>query len=313
MPDDFQQNSKPQSAGARLPTWSERIFLSDGGQLRPIVRGLLFGVGALLLEILVGGFVFTYTQHATVWWQLFWVSIATVPPLLLLSVIFVRFLDRQKFSSMGLSFAQGWFRQLALGAGLGLALQLLILAIFAATHSVHYSAGTAYNLHFWKNVALNVGLFFIAATVEELLFRGYAFQRFIEAFGVGGAVALTSVIFGLAHGGNPGAQVLSIFNTVLAGVLLALAYVRTRSMWMQIGLHCSWNFFMVTVVSLPVSGLSIGPTLFVAQNTGPAWLTGGSYGPEGGIGVTVISLVGIAWLILTRRLSPSHSLPEDLQ
>jgi membrane protease YdiL (CAAX protease family) len=195
----------------------------------------------------------------------------------------------------------------------GTALQLFILAILAATRSVHFSLAGEYNPHFWRLVGANVLLFAVAGAVEELVFRGYALKWAMMSVGAPAAIAISGILFGVAHGLNPGATFFSTLNTALAGILLALPYVRTRSMWMQIGVHWSWNVALCTIVSLPVSGINFGPHLFTTTDTGPAWLTGGNYGPEGGAVVTIACVAGIAWLISTRRLKPSPSTQKDLQ
>jgi uncharacterized protein len=313
MPTQMQPNEPENVPPARPPLWAERMFLNDGGRMRPIIRVMLFAAAVLLVNLEVGSAIFNFTRELSFWWQLFWSSLVLAVVLLFLSWIFVRLVDGRAFYSLGLNFRRGWGKQLSIGFGVGVALQLLVMAILAGTHSVRYSDGILYDIHFWKRVGLNAGLFFFAASVEELTFRGYAFQRLIESVGIGGAIIAPAVIFGLAHSWNPSATFFSALNTMLAGVVLAVPYVRTRSMWAQIGLHWSWNLTLATIVSLPVSGIGFGPSLFVAQDSGPRWLNGGPYGPEGGAAVTIVSVAAILWLARTRWLTPSHGVQEDLQ
>ncbi len=292
---------------------SERIFLGGDGRVRPIFRALAFAVAAFVLSVEISRAAFSFTQNSTFWAQLFWSSLALTVGFLLLSWLFVWLADGKRFSSLGLAFARGWSRELALGFGIGAALQILVLGAFLATRSVHFSNGVAHNLQFWHRVAANVALFLFAATVEELAFRGYAFQKLMESFGAAGALLVTSIIFGGLHFFNPNATIFSTINTILAGIVLAIPYIRTRSMWMQIGLHWSWNLAMATLVSLPVSGMNFEPHFFSTRDSGPAWFTGGIYGPEGGAVVTIVSVAAIAWLLWTRQLSSSHAPPEVLQ
>jgi membrane protease YdiL (CAAX protease family) len=313
MPIEPQPNNPKEMPPERQPLWSERVFLSDGGRLRPILRVLIFAFGVFLINVEVGGAVFNFNRANPLWWQLFWSSLALAISFLLLSWIFVRLVDGRPFSSLGLTLRPGWVKELCIGFGAGVALQLLVIAILAGTRSVHYSGGVLYDLQFWKRVGMNGGLFLIAAGVEELSFRGYAFQRLIDSVGTGTAIVASAVLFGLAHIGNPGATLFSTANTVLAGIVLVVPYVRTRSMWTQIGLHWSWNLAMATIVSLPVSGMKFVPNLLLAQNARWNWLSGGNYGPEGGVVVTVVSVAGILWLAWTKYLTPSPRAQEDLQ
>lgn len=292
---------------------AERAFLGTDGRLRPIFRALLFFLAVFVVNVEVGRVVYIATHNSSLWAQFFWSSLVLVIAFLLVSWVFLRAIDGKGFSALGLTFRRGWLMQLVGGFALGIVLQLLIAAVFLATHAVQFSRGGAFDLQFCKRVAGNGLLFALAAAVEELSFRGYGFQRLMDSIGTGGALVGTSALFGLMHLGNPNASFFSTLNTILAGILLAMPYVRTRRMWMQIGLHWSWNFAMATVLSLPVSGLQFRGNLFHSLDVGPKWLTGGSYGPEGGAAVTVVSLLAIIWLFLTRKLTPSPDTQEDLQ
>jgi hypothetical protein len=100
---------------------------------------------------------------------------------------------------------------------------------------------------------------------------------------------------------------------VLAGVLFSLTYLRTRALWLPLGLHWAWNFFQGEVFSLPVSGITFAKPMLHAAAVGPAWFTGGNYGPEGGLPVTVVVLAGILWVARTKRLAPSPAMREALE
>jgi membrane protease YdiL (CAAX protease family) len=297
----------------RQLSWIERVFLGNDANMRPLYKVVLFVIAVFLLNIEVGGIVFTFTRNLPLRYQFLWNSLALGIAFLLLSWFFLRVADGRKFSALGLTFRRGWGRELSLGFALGVTLQLLVMATLLATFSVHYSAGDIINLHFLRQAAELTALFALAAAVEELSFRGYAFQRLIDAVGAPTALVASSILFGLGHLGNPSATLFSTLNTILAGLLLGLPYIRTRSMWMQIGLHWSWNLTMAILVSLPVSGITFTPSLLTARESGPAWLTGAHYGPEGGAVVTIVSIAAIAWLLRTRHLTPSPAAPEDLQ
>jgi hypothetical protein len=135
--------------------------------------------------------------------------------------------------------------------------------------------------------------FVIAGATEELIFRGFPFQALVHNLRGPGAIAITSLIFGLAHVSNPGASVFSTINTMLAGIWLGVAYLMTRSLWLATGLHWSWNFAMVFIFGLPVSGLTtLGEFAWLRGLTGePMWVSGGSYGPEAGVAATLALLL----------------------
>ncbi|MGO4110359.1 CPBP family intramembrane glutamic endopeptidase [Paenibacillus sp. YAF4_2] len=159
----------------------------------------------------------------------------------------------------------------------------------------------------WSVIATQL----VAAFIEELIFRGLAFQA-IERMGGGWlALALTSLFFGIAHLGNPGATIwggLSI--TIEAGVLLGSAFLWRRNVWFIVSLHFLWNT-IEGLLGIPVSGHP-SSGLFTVEVTGPALLTGGKFGLEGSIIPVIISLlIAIPMLISARRkghlLSPRQN------
>jgi membrane protease YdiL (CAAX protease family) len=145
-------------------------------------------------------------------------------------------------------------------------------------------------------------LFFFVAVFEEVLFRGIFFRLLEEGLGTWAALALSALLFGFIHFGNPGATTLSAFAIALeAGVLLGAAYVATRSLWGPIGLHTAWNVFEGPVYGTRVSGVEL-PSLLDAHLVGPAWLTGGDFGPEAGLPAVVVGgALGILFLVLAAR------------
>jgi len=304
----------PDNPKARRPrSLGERVFLVDDGRLRAYVRVLLFIFCMLAIQVVVATVFQEYAHNISLWSLFFWSSVVLASAFFGLSWIFVRFVDHRDFSTLGLTLQPGWAKQLITGLAFGTALQLIVMAILAATHSVHYSPIAGYSFHIWRLVGANILLFAFAATVEELAFRGYAFKWLMWSVGTPAALIIAGIIFGAAHATNPSATFFSTLNTALAGILLAIPYVRTRSMWMQIGLHWSWNLMLCTIVSLPVSGINFGPGLFITENSGPRWITGGSYGPEGGAAVTFVCVAGIACLLSTNLLKPSPSAQKELQ
>lgn len=139
-----------------------------------------------------------------------------------------------------------------------------------------------------------------AAAAEEAVFRGYPFQVLVEAIGPAAATIVLSAAFALAHAGNPNANAFALANIFLAGVLLSVAYLRTRSLWFATAVHLGWNWTMASLLDLPVSGLEMLNTpLYEPAVSGPDWITGGAFGPEGGLIGLVgfgLALAAVGWL-----------------
>ena len=132
---------------------------------------------------------------------------------------------------------------------------------------------------------------------EELLSRGYHLQTIASGTNLFWGVIISSGVFSLLHLGNPHTVWMSTAGLFFAGVYLAYAYIRTKQLWLSIGLHIGWNFFEGVVFGFPVSGLDIY-TLTRIQVHGPELWTGGAFGPEAGLIVLPSLLVGAILIYL---------------
>jgi hypothetical protein len=215
--------------------------------------------------------------------------------------------DRKPLGSVGLAFHGRWGRELVLGLGLGAAM-ILAVALLERVVGLGSFAWIGLSSSSALGKVAYYGAFLVLAAVnEELLFRGYPFQRLVESIGSVGAVALSSVMFGLGHLANPGHTWISTANTALVGIPLAVAYLRTRALWMPLAMHFIWNFIEGIVLGLPVSGYYF-PGLFKPWVSGVVWLTGAAYGPEGGLLATGIIVAATAYLLLSKRIHISEEM-----
>jgi membrane protease YdiL (CAAX protease family) len=281
---------------------SPGMFLEDD-QLRPIWRFLLsivllFASFSLTVEIVGIGFLIA-NAHPAMGVAFFWQSLVCLVVVLAAFKLMTALFDRRPLGSMGLAFHSRWWRELGRGIVVGAAMLCLAVLLEWGGGFVHF----AFTPHpmFLAGCFSSI-LFAVAAAKEEVIFRGYAFQRLAEAITPVGAVAVTSAFFGLAHFANPHRTWISTLNTALVGIPFCVAYLRTRSLWMPIGMHFIWNFLQGFFVGLPVSGLMFSASVLTARVQGPAWLTGGNYGPEGGVLATAPILLGIAYLTFSKRI-----------
>ena len=225
-----------------------------------------------------------------------------------------RLIEGLPWQALGLALHSGWLRDLIAGSAIGIASLALATAIATAGGGLHFSffaAGLFPQVA--KTLALSAAIFIIAALAEEALFRGYPLQTLSRARLAWLGVLLTSVPFAAVHLNNPnGGQVLAFVNTSLAGVWLAAAYLRTRSLWFPLGVHWAWNWALGSLFGLPVSGITrIAPhPLLQATDLGPAWLTGGSYGIEGGLACTVTLVISTVYIWRTRLVCATQEMKE---
>jgi hypothetical protein len=209
----------------------------------------------------------------------------------------VRIVDRAPFAAFGISFHSGWFRDWLAGLGVsaGMLGVLTAAALLFGGGAIRWT-GSSISLGKWIATAL---LLMVAAANEEIVFRGYPMQALMKGIGPWPAVIAMSILFGLLHLANPDASTLSTLNTVLAGLLLSVAYLKTRSLWLPYGIHLGWNLGLGIILGYPVSGLDM-VSLWSTLLSRTARFFGGPYGPEGGIIGTIIFVLAV----LTVRFLP---------
>ncbi|MFF0116609.1 CPBP family intramembrane glutamic endopeptidase [Streptomyces prasinus] len=149
-----------------------------------------------------------------------------------------------------------------------------------------------------------VGFMAAASVTEELIFRGILFRIIEERTGTWIALTLTGLLFGLSHLLNPDADLWGALAIAIeAGGMLAAAYAATRTLWVPIGLHFGWNFAAAGIFSTEVSGNNTPQGLLDTMTSGPTWVTGGDFGPEGSVYAVlfgVLVTIGFIWLARKR-------------
>lgn len=241
-------------------------------------------------------------------------------------------LDRRRVSDYGLGFDAQWWRDGVFGLGIGFALPtLMLLGQMAAGYttvtgfmpiaaSETFAFGSA-------GPVLRLGLllvfFLVQATFEEVLVRGYLLTNIAEGLSgtmgrhaVTVAVVLTGGLFGVLHWQNPSATPISVVNISLYGILLGGCYAYTGRLGIATGFHIAWNYTLA-LWDFPVSGLEAGVALIQTGSSGPAVVTGGDFGPEGGLvalGAIVIGTVGLGWWLRREysdiEIAPSIATPD---
>ncbi len=157
-----------------------------------------------------------------------------------------------------------------------------------------------------RSLALSVAILAPAALTEELLLRGYPFAVLRARWGKMPTIAVTSVLFGVLHLGNPGATPSAIANVMAAGVFLAGIRVVTGSLAAAWAAHFAWNWTLSAGFHAAVSGLPFGTPRYKLVDTGSDWLSGGAWGPEGSVLVAVGMMgtfAGLSWAMGRNRSS----------
>jgi uncharacterized protein len=158
----------------------------------------------------------------------------------------------------------------------------------------------AYYLPLWLAIAVVNGL------AENLAVMGYPLFRLARDTGWVPASLLVGLVFGAAHLGNPGENLLGIASVFLIGVLLATTIWLTGNLWLSVGIHAGAVLAEDLIFSVPDSGAVYTGHLLVSRLTGPAWLSGGDAGPEGSVLALPVFAVLLVLLWIVYRRRPAH-------
>ncbi|MCJ7569645.1 MAG: CPBP family intramembrane metalloprotease [Anaerolineales bacterium] len=233
-------------------------------------------------------------------------AITSISPAIMIELVSIlsatylarRFLDYRSFSSLGLQIDRSTVTDLIIGFFIPALMMALIFLIEYAADWTHFQGWS------WQTVGIGqsvIGLlgglaaFVLVGISEEILSRGYHLQNILEGLNIHWALFLSSSVFALLHFLNPSSSPMSTLGLLAAGYFLAYGWVRTRRLWLPIGLHIGWNFFEGNVFGFQVSGLDTF-RLLLHTPSGPEFITGGAFGPEAGLIAIPAMLLG-AWLI----------------
>ena len=222
--------------------------------------------------------------------------------------VMLRWVDREPWGAVGLArghaapslLAGGW----VLGA-LAIGLPSVSLLGVGMLQPVESPGGAA---DWWRFAGAMTAVLLPAALWEELAFRGYPFAVLRRAIGTPAALGVTSLVFGALHGSNdPTAGVLPLVLVTLAGVFLGVVVLATRSLYAAWMAHFAWNWVMAVLLHTEVSGIPLAPPAYRVQERGPDWLTGGGWGPEGGVPAGIGMALVITYLVARTRRRGEHS------
>jgi CAAX protease family protein len=211
------------------------------------------------------------------------------------NAVTLRIYERAQLADIGLGWTAASRHNLLLGVvgGGGAAAVILVVPLMVRVANL----APVPNAHFeWPSLLLLTLILLFGSVGEEMLFRGYAFQVLVKAIGPFATILPTAVLFGLAHQTNLNFTWLALVNTILWGVVLGFAFVRSGDLWLPIGLHFGWNW-VLPLFGVSLSGFTMGITGYSVQWRIPDLWSGGAYGPEGGLLTSAIIVVLFFYLL----------------
>jgi membrane protease YdiL (CAAX protease family) len=190
-------------------------------------------------------------------------------------------IENRSLADYGLPWPRAFGLRFWYGFLIGFSSITLLLIGMWVLGAMHFGTVMLHGSELWKSAALWALAFLAVAFFEEFFFRGYVLFTLTTAIGFWPSAILCSIVFGYVHRSNPHETWLGAITAGLVGLVFCLLLRRTGDLWMPIGFHASWDWGETYFYGVPDSGQLLPGHLFSANFTGPAWLTGGTVGPEG--------------------------------
>jgi len=294
-----------------------KIFINRYGRLRSGWRFLIFLLSFLFVGVLISSVIKLILSKQGMDYGFgtsLFISINSFVSFILavlLGWLCGNYLESLPFRALGAWFTKNWLKDLSLGFLFGAATLGFAVSIAIGFGGLRFDFNQAQESPaIMRTLIISLVVFIIGAAFEEAFFRGYILQTFARANLAWLAIALTSLFFAAGHLGNDNATHLSTVNTALAGIWFSAAYLKTRTLWFPFGLHLMWNWFQGAIFGIEVSGITSLTTapLLREIDSGPIWLTGESYGIEGGIACTVAIIVSTVLIWFLPILKPTEEM-----
>ena len=206
---------------------------------------------------------------------------------------YVRLVEQRSTTELAIAGAPN---ELGFGMLLGAGLFTVTIGILWVLGYFHITGANR-----WNVLVPSISMAVLSGFIEELITRGIIFRIIEESLGTWIALALSALLFGSMHLGNPHATVTSAVAIALeAGLLLGACYILTRRLWLAIGAHLAWNFTQGGIFGVAVSGTT-AQGIFQSNLTGPEILSGGAFGAEASVVAVLVCVSGFLFVIARAR------------
>ena len=228
---------------------------------------------------------------------------------ILAALAMTRYVDRKPMATVGFT-TRAMFKDFGVGSGVGIVLLLVLLGILGVFDSVRVGTGRGPfdSELLWTTLAL-----LFNTVQQEVLIHGYVQQMVRSKFGSAAGVVVSSILLVILHWTLFQADALLLLtNLFAAGVLLGLAFLYSRSLWLPIGIHFGWNYIQGPILGMPLTSIDLWNSDLVYV-VGSDYLTGGSMGLEGGIvgSVVLVAAAAIMYRKWMQKLSQNHELEHS--
>jgi len=217
-------------------------------------------------------------------------------------------IEQRPFSSYGLPLRSAYGAQFWRGTLWGLVMIAGVLLAIAAAGGVSFGGIQLRGWRILSQTLLWALAFGSVGVFEEFFFRGYALATLADGIGFWPAASVISALFGALHLNTRGEGWVGVPQLFLVSMFFCVTLRRTGNLWFAVGMHAAWDFGETFLFSAPDSGIVAPGTLLRSTFHGPAWLTGGTVGPEASV---MGALAVVLAMLLFARLYPARSDDAD--
>ncbi len=233
-----------------------------------------------------------------------WISVTNTVLIFLQEILFIltpiiawKFIIKRPLSNMGITSIKNNGKELIIGLLFGI---ISITIVFIALIVTGFAKVSAWEPHFSIQQIIYLFVFILVGFAEEIYSRGYIMSVLRQTRNRTVIFAVSAILFAVMHSTNQGIGLIPYVNLTLAGILFATMYFKSGNLWMCIGYHITWNYLQGYVYGFKVSG-NDATGILLTEPIGNTMINGGAFGPEGGLYVTAIMVIGIIFVVIYYR------------
>jgi membrane protease YdiL (CAAX protease family) len=223
---------------------------------------------------------------------------------------FMARLESKSIAAYGLPVREALVPRFLRGVAISFLGLTAFLLVSRAAGLFHFGSVVTHGADALKWCLIYALAFLLVAVEEEFQYRGYLLCALARGIGFWPAAIVSSAVFAYGHIDNPGETWLGILNLFLSGLLFCLLLARSGDLWLPIGFHASWDWAQTYLYGIPDSGRTIPGHLLSGRFSEPAWLSGGTVGPEGSAILTL--LLFLFWVGIGRMMAPQSESRQQL-
>lgn len=301
-------SQEPRFAAGTEPSYAHALFFGPDG-LRPGWGFVFYLVAFLTIQKFAVQLAWVHDFGDSGLWSRMLEEVGDLLAAVIPAVVLIR-VEGRPWSAYGLPGRKAFGRLFWIGTFWGfVAISVVIVALYGA-HAFSFGHVVLHGKRLLRFVAFWTIYFVLVGLFEDFLFRGYSQFTLARGIGFWPAALVLSCIFGLIHRGNEGERWSGVVIAILIGLFFCLTLRRTGSLWFAIGFHAAWDWGETFFYSVPDSGTVWPGHLLSSSVHGPAWLTGGSVGPEGSL--LCFAVITLVWAAFDRVYpGPSRTSPSQ--